>query len=478
MEDKDLKSLQQEVTQLRAEGKYRETIEACYNLLKFGIELHDYKSVLVAHLNTAASFYCIGDIEEAFRCISAYDEVCAEHGDETDNLNRYNVLFLLYEYNKEYEKSKSTLETVIGLGTKLEKLNIVSNAYSNYSHLYLAEKNYLEALKMGQMGLEIAKRHRPANSILELRVKLNIAEAYIGLQDFEASNSLIEEIESEPALQSEKFIRERVQCNMLRGSWYSHQNMYTKALESLTRARDLVQSYDDIYLLSEIQKERCRLCEQMGDIQTGFYIEKEYISVLEEIRKREIQLTALKLEVKHSLTDLEKRANTDHVTGLPNRYYLETTANDWLRKAADKHENIVCIALDIDNFKEINDKYGHLAGDAVIRQVGEACRNVIREDDMLGRYGGDEFVTILRNMSLEAGKRKAEQMAEALHHLCINFSSMPVSVTVSMGVADNGEGALLRFNELFQLADEGLYKAKQDGRNRISIGRPSGGRYA
>ena len=469
METNDLKSLQQEVTSLRAEGKYKDTIEACYNLLQRGIELNDHKSVLVAHLNSAASYYCIGDIEEAFRCISAYDEVCRVHGDETDDLHRYNVLFLLHEYNKDFSKAKSTLETTIYLGTKLQKYNIVSNAYSNYSHLCLAENNYTEALKMGNLGLGMAKLHRPPSAILELRVKLNIAQAYIGLRDFHASRRLIEEIEHESVLESDSYIRERVQFNMLKGSWHSNQGLHREGLESLTRARDLVKSYDDIYVLEEIQKERYRLSEQLDDIRVGYLVQKEYISVLEEVRQRELELTALKLEVKHSLTDLEKKANSDHLTGLPNRHHLESTANEWLKKAADKCENLVCIVIDVDNFKHINDNYGHLVGDEVIRQVSEACSRVLRGDDMVGRYGGDEFVAILRGASLEAGKRKAEQMAAALRALNIQYGEIQIPITASMGVSDNADGTLLRFNELFQFADVELYRAKQNGRNQVSV---------
>ncbi|WP_067621156.1 tetratricopeptide repeat-containing diguanylate cyclase [Alicyclobacillus acidiphilus] len=470
MEDSDRQSLQQQVTSLRAQGKYKETIEACFDLLKRGEEKNDYKSVLIAYLNSAASYYCIGDIDEAFRCITAYDEVCREYGDETDHLNRHNVLFLLYEYNKDFTKAKSTLDKTIALGTRLQRYNIVSNAYSNYSHLYLAEENFEDALEMGRKGLEAAKLHCPPSVILELRVKLNIAQAYIGLRDFEASRRLIDEIGEQPILDSDSYIRERVQFHMLQGSWCSHQGFYREAFEWLTRARDLVNRYDDMYLLEEIQKERCRLCERMGDFETGFYVQKEYISVLLESRKRELERTALQLEVKHSLADLKRKANTDHLTGLPNRYRLESTANGWLREAADRRENIVCIVVDIDHFKCINDQHGHLFGDEVIRQTTDACASVLRGDDLIGRYGGDEFVVILRGVPLDLGVRKAEQMLEAIRNLKVNCGDTPVPLSASLGVADNREGAVLQFDDLFHLADVELYKSKQNGRNQISVG--------
>ncbi|GMA57984.1 hypothetical protein GCM10025858_24870 [Alicyclobacillus sacchari] len=207
----------------------------------------------------------------------------------------------------------------------------------------------------------------------------------------------------------------------------------------------------------------------MGDIETGFYAQKEYISVLLESRKRELERTALQLEIKHSLADLKKKATTDHATGLANRYCLESTANEWLREAADRCENIVCIVIDIDHFKCINDQCGHLFGDEVIRQVTEACASVLRKEDLMGRYGGDEFVVIIRGVPLDVGVRKAEQMLEAIRNLNVSCGETPVPISASLGVADNGAGTVLQFKDLFQLADVELYKAKQGGRNQVSV---------
>lgn len=95
MDREELKQLQQQVTLLRAEGKYKETIEASFTLLNYGTEVKDYKSILTAYINFAAAYYCVGDIEEAFNSIEAYEEICSGYGDDADHLNLYNVLFSL-----------------------------------------------------------------------------------------------------------------------------------------------------------------------------------------------------------------------------------------------------------------------------------------------------------------------------------------------------------------------------------------------
>lgn len=465
MSIEDLKILQQKVTLLRSEGKYKETIESCYSLLELGSESKDYKSILTAYINIAASYYCLGDIEEALKSIELYAKICDEYGDDLDKLNLYNTMFVLYEYNKDYKKAKQTLEESIELGKRLKQYNIVSNGYSNLSHLLMSESNFIEALKMGEIGLEMAKLHKPESIILEIRVKLNIASAYIGLKDFETSSSLIDQLINEEILES--FKREKVQCYILQGEWYENQGKYIDAFKSLTYAKELVETYDDLYLLREIQEKRCNLCELMDDIQQGYIVQREYIKLLNTISERELEITALKLDIKHNISAIQKRANTDFLSGLYNRSYLEKTTDEWLSLASRQKENIACIVFDIDDFKGINDRFGHLLGDKVIQQISKACSSIIRDEDLIGRYGGDEFVIVLRGSSIEDGIEIAERIRGELSRLNIMVQGKNIVIKVSIGVADNLCGTVTTFNDLFHLADMNLYRAKENGKNQI-----------
>lgn len=466
--DRDgLKLLQEKVTLLRSEGKYKETIESSYELLEQGKQFLDYKSILTSYINTAVSYYCIGDMEKALTSIELYDQICDKHGDEIDKLNLYNTLFLIYEYNKNLDKAKLTLEKTIELGKKLEKYNIVSNAYSNYSHILIYEENFKAALEMGQLGLEMAGLHQPYSLILEIRVKLNIIGAYIGLKDFETAKLLIEEIRNFKALDS--FIREKAQFQDLQGEWNFNQKKYSEAYIDFTLAKEIVESYNDLYLLKEIQEKRCKTCELMGDITLGFKIQKEYILLLKAINKQELEVTALKLDIKHDITVMERKANTDYLTGLYNKKYLEETTNQWLNQKSFIREDIVLIVFDIDDFKNINDKYGHLTGDEVIKQIGKSCSTIIREEDLIGRYGGDEFVIVLRGSSVADGKEIAERIKNKLSKLKVEDNGKIISVKASIGLSHNSKAAIKDFNELFRLADIELYKVKQSGKNKISI---------
>lgn len=457
--------LQRKVTALRAEGKYKETIEKCCDLIESGKQINDYKSLLVAYMNLACSYYCIGDMEAAFNSIESHKEICDKHGDDEDRLGLYNVLFLIHEFNKDVDKSKSTLKKSIALGMKLKKYNIVSNGYSNYSHICMFEEDYTQALEMATIGLEMAKLHKPGYLILELRVKLNIAKSLIGLKDFDASKLLIDEMINDQILDS--YTREKANCYHLQGRWYSEQKLYKKAFESFSYAKILAESYEDVYLLKDIQQERCSLCELMGDINLGYKVQKEYIALIKDISKTELESLALKLQIKYSIASIEKEANTDYLTGIYNRNYIESTVNKLLKQANKKNESIICIVFDLDGFKSINDEYGHLFGDEVIRQVSKACSDILREHDLFARFGGDEFVIILKGIQLKNGEKKAEQILETIRNLNIQKDGKRVPITISIGVTDNLSCAAMYFNELFNIADLRLYKAKNGGRNQV-----------
>ena len=467
MEKEALVSLQKNVLKLRVEGKYEETIEACFKLLEAGLAADDSKSILTAHINNAASFYCIGAIEEAFHSIDAYLDYCADYGDEADRLNGCNVLFLLYEYNKDYVKAKETLERAIELGEKLKHYNIVSNAYSNYSMILAVEEDFEGALKMAQKGLEMAKLHEPRTPILEFRVKLNIANAMIGLDDLTTAEPLVNEMVNDPLLDS--FIREKTQVHDLYGRLLMKKKMFAAALQAYDTAKELAESYNDKNLLKGILEKRCKLCDLLEDVQRGYKAQQAYIDLLSDLRQHEIAMAAVKISVKHKIASIERRANTDFLTGLYNRSYMETTTDKWLAEAAHTGESIACIALDLDNLKSLNDTYGHIFGDSVIKTIGQACIGQIRSGDLMGRFGGDEFAIILRNLSIEEARQKAENLLEAVRSLKIEKDGIYISLTASVGIADNVNGTIHTFTDLFHQADLALYQAKQDGKNRICI---------
>ena len=145
-----------------------------------------------------------------------------------------------------------------------------------------------------------------------------------------------------------------------------------------------------------------------------------------------------------------------------------------LNRAELEGSSLSIIMADLDHFKEINDRWGHLAGDAVIRFVSEKMNASIRVSDSAGRYGGEEFMVVLPSCEVEMAQAKAERLRISIENGAIDFlakkdSDDVLRVTASFGVASSTNKHRLDSESLVREADLALYRAKQNGRNRVEI---------
>lgn len=177
--------------------------------------------------------------------------------------------------------------------------------------------------------------------------------------------------------------------------------------------------------------------------------------------------TALNNAMLHA--ELQKIAITDSLTGLYNRRGLLALGRHEIERFHRYGSPVSVIMLDIDNFKVVNDTYGHAAGDQVLCRLAERCRRLIRVVDILGRYGGEEFAAILPGTDLFQAAEIAERLRAAVADEPFSTDPGPVSITVSIGVSRTGPGSV-GLDEVIERADAALYRAKQAGRNRVEIG--------
>ena len=165
---------------------------------------------------------------------------------------------------------------------------------------------------------------------------------------------------------------------------------------------------------------------------------------------------------------LEELAMTDYLTGLPNRRYVMDQLKQFWTNRGRSDYSICCILIDIDYFKNINDKYGHDCGDLVLTELAKVLKLSIRKDDIVARLGGEEFLIINRNTTLEICKRLAERIRLTLARHAISYREAVIQVTISLGVA-TGTSCMKDYNALIKAADDALYNSKRQGRNRVSI---------
>ena len=162
---------------------------------------------------------------------------------------------------------------------------------------------------------------------------------------------------------------------------------------------------------------------------------------------------------------LKYYATTDTLTGVYNRNYFYEIAVNKLKECYTINKPVSLIMFDLDKFKDINDNYGHLAGDVVLKKALESCKNILSEKYYLGRYGGEEFVILLNDTNLEKALEIAESIRVAIEKTDILYEGTIMKITSSFGVFSSYKEKNLK--NLLKNADETLYKAKKLGRNKV-----------
>ena len=187
-----------------------------------------------------------------------------------------------------------------------------------------------------------------------------------------------------------------------------------------------------------------------------------------QLRAVNIQLTEHLKEIETLQAALQEQVVRDSLTGCFNRRYLDETLERELWRARREAYPLSLVFLDLDHFKQINDTHGHQAGDEALVVLAEVLRTDIRREDVLCRYGGEEFVVLLPRMSLELAAQRAERWRQRIAEIRVPFGNVELSFTASAGVAAYpGHGKLP--DELTRAADLALYQAKAEGRNRVVV---------
>jgi diguanylate cyclase (GGDEF)-like protein len=182
------------------------------------------------------------------------------------------------------------------------------------------------------------------------------------------------------------------------------------------------------------------------------------------------------LKIKHLQDDLKRSnelllelSNTDHLTGLFNRRYLMESLEKELQRCIRKGGCLSLVILDIDHFKGVNDTYGHLQGDVVLQKVALSMQKELRSYDIAARYGGEEFVAVLPDSTHNEAMLVANRVRMSIQGTKFSGALSPLAITVSLGVTTFPSLNCATVDEFIKLADDALYLAKANGRNRVEF---------
>jgi diguanylate cyclase (GGDEF)-like protein len=188
--------------------------------------------------------------------------------------------------------------------------------------------------------------------------------------------------------------------------------------------------------------------------------------MMKQVTQAKVQTEIALLQVQHANHELERLAATDPLTGAANRRHFGERVQAEISRAQRQGTALSVLAMDLDHFKLVNDRYGHLAGDEVLKAFVDGIKNELRPVDLVGRFGGEEFMVLLPGPAEEPAFRVAERLRRLVGQMQIIVDGTTLQVTVSIGVAQYG-GDGTTPEELFKAADRRLYQAKLKGRNQV-----------
>lgn len=346
---------------------------------------------------------------------------------------------------------------------------------------YSAIAAHVEATLLGLLDdLPVPEHHKPQAESLKVRIEagLNLYELVPVLDDFAVLMLAVAD------LGQREFEGYLAQLNQRLATFQGGlQDAHQGYSESMAAARELdtelrqqvdglhssVQEATDLSSLKNLVENRLDgLLSTMSQYQTQRdERDQEVAGRLQTLVERVASMEQEAKGFRDHLEEQRQKALTDPLTGLPNRAAwaerMELEVARWQRYGGD----LLLAVLDIDHFKRINDNYGHLAGDKVLKIIASELNNRLRKTDFMARFGGEEFVLLIPATPIAGGQQLMETLRTAIEACPFHFKGERVTITVSAGLTAFAEGE--KGDEVFERADQALYRAKRGGRNQVDV---------
>ena len=196
--------------------------------------------------------------------------------------------------------------------------------------------------------------------------------------------------------------------------------------------------------------------------------EAELTQQLNSMQTKLHEMERLAESAQHAIEEQRKKAMHDSLTGLPNREAYQQRLKQEVERINRYGGKLSLMVCDVDLFKRINDSYGHLAGDKVLKIIARSLQRTLRDTDFIARFGGEEFVILMPETSARDAKNVAEKLRQKIESSPFNFKKEPVQITVSFGLSEFAQNESA--DDVFSRADKALYRAKEQGRNKVLVG--------
>lgn len=446
-----------------------------------------------ALLGLGRSMIVMGSYPEALqylmRALSGFQNLKNQEGEAAVRI----ALGKLYLLLGEAEKALPHLESALDLAQYLTDLKLEAPVQVYLSQAFAACGRHQSAVQAGLRGVEIYQNlgiHRGEVEALntlgevyfmrgELGLSLNffqlsadvakkfdkrleLARAYrkIGLIHLSLGNqsAALESLQNSLMIANEiSASNEQMECHLALAQAYKKTENFKQALEAY---ENYISVYQIVY--NEDKDRRLKTLEVIHEVENARK-DAEIYQLKNVALQKEIE------ERKKAQAALERLATQDSLTGVANRRYFLEISSRIIEQAKRYQRPVSVVMIDIDHFKEMNDTFGHKTGDKVLVHISRLMQSILRKVDILGRYGGDEFVILLPETTHEGARRLTERIRQAIAQQPITAGGVSIPITLSIGLASNVKEPSLSLDELLQRADRALYDSKLNGRDRVTF---------
>ncbi len=495
------------MVQLYSEEKFQGSIDLGVSLLENARRLKDRASEKKALEVLAYASYQIIDYVNAMYYIIQFSKIIEEEKDVTEKFKSYSVFIGMFTRQGEYDDAYRYLQKVESMtmdepyiDERIRNENNYGFFHNSFNEYFKAIPHLLEALELagssyGQDVLpfiysNMAKAYLRTDNTGEAKKMLESLASYVdtdngGILLIEYYTNLAElmMVEDNPmeALNLIKtakmiadrhgYIFEQEEALKLQAKVYKNMKDYENAYRTMDKLLLIQEQLGTMARKSAVT--RLKVDYDINRRQIEASILREQNAILED-KNRKIQIQTNELEHLNEILsrqndDLHQSAIEDYLTGVYNRKYLALKFREEFSMAANTGGNLACIIFDIDRFKSINDTYGHLIGDEMIKHVSSLCEEALDTDSIIGRFGGDEFIILMVDATLEDARDKSDELNDLLSTSPLLVDGEQVYASLSLGVADNHHLSPRTTDEMIHIADQGLYLAKERGRNQCAV---------
>jgi len=443
-------------------NNYDQALEFYLKSLKIREEIHDKKGISDS-LNTVGNIYFqLKNYNNALDYYQKSLSIRLELKDDIAIAKSYNNIGNMYSMIKDYPKALEYYYDSIRLYDKGGEEKLRSSVYNNIGiihrekgELALAKESFEKAIKISE-ELGLAYNHANASN--------ECARTYLQMKKFNEAEELLKTAMNEgKKLNARNVVQE---SNQILSELYNEKKDYKNAYNYYKQYADLK---DSIYgeLSGKIAEIQSKYIAEQKEKEAEIYRLKnvEMAKYIKDLQKANDIIKKKNRELTEAYTKLDLLARTDPLTRLSNRRDILDKIKYEALKYERSGEKFIIVISDIDNFKTFNDSYGHDCGDFVLVNLANLMKSVLRKQDCIGRWGGEEFIFLMPKTDLEGGSMVAEKIRKKIESETFYYRDVKLNITMTFGV--NVFDSIMDIDYCISKADEALYHGKYKGKNCV-----------